>query len=101
MRLVLTRAGLDSVRLNLIKGVCDICRERRAWGKPGHAIVPSSAPPGKFTECDLMLYKQEHETCHSIDRCIRYATGMEIPEKTITSILDAHHQCWMRFGPAK
>eukprot|EP00959_Pyramimonas_sp_CCMP1952_P338865 7096510-Pyramimonas_sp.AAC.1 len=26
---------------------------------------------------------------------------MEIPDKTMTSILDAYHQCWMRFGPAK
>eukprot|EP00959_Pyramimonas_sp_CCMP1952_P372088 7791364-Pyramimonas_sp.AAC.1 len=26
---------------------------------------------------------------------------MEIPDKTITSILDAYHQCLMQFGPAK
>eukprot|EP00959_Pyramimonas_sp_CCMP1952_P078761 1646639-Pyramimonas_sp.AAC.1 len=26
---------------------------------------------------------------------------MEIPDKTMASVLDAHHQCWMLFGPAK
>eukprot|EP00959_Pyramimonas_sp_CCMP1952_P128795 2693490-Pyramimonas_sp.AAC.1 len=26
---------------------------------------------------------------------------MEIPDKTMTSILDAYHQYWMQFGPAK
>eukprot|EP00959_Pyramimonas_sp_CCMP1952_P243314 5085904-Pyramimonas_sp.AAC.1 len=26
---------------------------------------------------------------------------MEIPEKTMTSILDAYHQCWMQLGLAK
>eukprot|EP00959_Pyramimonas_sp_CCMP1952_P357614 7487753-Pyramimonas_sp.AAC.1 len=26
---------------------------------------------------------------------------MEIPDKTMTSILDAYHQCWMQFGLAK
>eukprot|EP00959_Pyramimonas_sp_CCMP1952_P076702 1602863-Pyramimonas_sp.AAC.1 len=25
---------------------------------------------------------------------------MEIPDKTMTSILDAYHQCWMHFGLA-
>eukprot|EP00959_Pyramimonas_sp_CCMP1952_P269850 5641930-Pyramimonas_sp.AAC.1 len=40
-----------------------------------------------------MLYEQEHNIFHIIDRCIRYATGIEIPDKTMTSILDADHQC--------
>eukprot|EP00959_Pyramimonas_sp_CCMP1952_P215841 4514670-Pyramimonas_sp.AAC.1 len=58
-----------------------------AWDKPGHAVAPCTALPGKFSEeveCDLMFYKQEHRILHSIDRCIRYATGMEIPGKTMT-----------------
>eukprot|EP00959_Pyramimonas_sp_CCMP1952_P327616 6858540-Pyramimonas_sp.AAC.1 len=66
--------------------------------------MPSAALRGKFNEaveCDLMFYKQEHNLYHIIDRCIRYATGIGIPDKTMTSILDAYHQCWMQFGPAK
>eukprot|EP00959_Pyramimonas_sp_CCMP1952_P418321 8763520-Pyramimonas_sp.AAC.1 len=66
--------------------------------------MPSTALPGKFNEevaCDLMFYKQEHNTINIMDRCIRYATGSEIPAKTMTSILDAYHQCWMQFGPVK
>eukprot|EP00959_Pyramimonas_sp_CCMP1952_P055706 1164145-Pyramimonas_sp.AAC.1 len=66
--------------------------------------MPSTALPGKFNEeveCDLVFYKQEHNTFHIIGRCIRYATGIEIPGKTMTSILDAYHQCWMQFGPAR
>eukprot|EP00959_Pyramimonas_sp_CCMP1952_P137472 2877240-Pyramimonas_sp.AAC.1 len=60
--------------------------------------------PGRFNEeveCDLMFSKQAHNIFHIIDRCIRYATGMETPDKTMTSILDAYHQCWMQSGPAK
>eukprot|EP00959_Pyramimonas_sp_CCMP1952_P251103 5248278-Pyramimonas_sp.AAC.1 len=56
---------------------CDTCRERRAWDKPGHTVMPCTAPPGKFNqevECDLMFYKQEHNICYIIHRCIRYAT---------------------------
>eukprot|EP00959_Pyramimonas_sp_CCMP1952_P252589 5277467-Pyramimonas_sp.AAC.1 len=103
MILILSTIGLDSVRLNLIKGVCDTCRECRAWDKPGHAVMPSTALPGEFNdevECDLMFCKQE-QIFHIIDRCMRYATGMEIPGKTMTTILDAYHQCWMQIGPAE
>eukprot|EP00959_Pyramimonas_sp_CCMP1952_P176546 3689723-Pyramimonas_sp.AAC.1 len=80
----------------MIKGVRDTSRECRAWDKPGHAVIPSTALPGKSNEeveCDLMLYKQERNIFHTIDRCIRYATGMEMPDKTMTSVLDAYHQC--------
>eukprot|EP00959_Pyramimonas_sp_CCMP1952_P327278 6851488-Pyramimonas_sp.AAC.1 len=104
MRLILSKIGLGSVRFNLIKGVCDTCRECRAWDKLGHTVMPSIALPGNFhdeVECDLMFYKREHNIFHVIDRCIRYATGMELPDKTMTIILDAYHQCWMQFGPAK
>eukprot|EP00959_Pyramimonas_sp_CCMP1952_P238742 4988878-Pyramimonas_sp.AAC.1 len=54
-RLILTKIGLVYVRLNLIKGVCDACLECRAWGKPGHPVLPSTALLGKFNEeveCD-------------------------------------------------
>eukprot|EP00959_Pyramimonas_sp_CCMP1952_P046412 969350-Pyramimonas_sp.AAC.1 len=104
MRLILSNIGLDSVRLNLIKGVCDTCRECRAWDKPGHTFLSATALPGKFNlevECDMMFYKQEHKIFHMIDRCVRYAIGVEIPDKAMTSILDAYHQCWMQFGLAK
>eukprot|EP00959_Pyramimonas_sp_CCMP1952_P352204 7379611-Pyramimonas_sp.AAC.1 len=50
MRLILTKAGLDDVRLGLVKGVCDTCRECRALNKPEHAVLPSVALPGKFAE---------------------------------------------------
>eukprot|EP00959_Pyramimonas_sp_CCMP1952_P379081 7940517-Pyramimonas_sp.AAC.1 len=104
MRLTLNEIALDSVRRNLIKGVCDACRECRAWDKPGHTIMPSTALTSKLNEeveRDLMFYKQEHNILHIIDRCIRYAAGIEIPDKTMTSFLDAYYQCWMQFGPAK
>eukprot|EP00959_Pyramimonas_sp_CCMP1952_P342037 7165239-Pyramimonas_sp.AAC.1 len=106
MKLSLSKIGLDSVRLNRIKGVCDTCRECRAWDKPGRIVMPSTALPGKFNEgveCNLMFYKQEHHIFNSIDRCVRYATGIEIPDKIMTRILDAYHQCWRwrQFGPAR
>eukprot|EP00959_Pyramimonas_sp_CCMP1952_P266542 5572328-Pyramimonas_sp.AAC.1 len=67
---------------------------------PGRASVPSTALPGAFNEkveCNLMFFEQERNILHIIDRCIRYATGTEIPDKTMTSILDAYHLCWMQF----
>eukprot|EP00959_Pyramimonas_sp_CCMP1952_P456884 9473910-Pyramimonas_sp.AAC.1 len=104
MRLILSKIGLDSVRLNLITSVCRTRGECSAWDKPGHAFMPSTALLGKLNEevdCDLMFYKQEHNIFHIIDLCIRDATGMEIPDKIMTRILDAHHLCWTQFGPAK
>eukprot|EP00959_Pyramimonas_sp_CCMP1952_P439011 9190771-Pyramimonas_sp.AAC.1 len=104
MRLVLARAGLDNVRLSLITGVCDACREYRARDKPGHAAMPSTALPGKVNEeveCGLMFYTHKHKMRQIIDCCMRYATGMEVSVKTMTSILDAYQQCWIQFGPAK
>eukprot|EP00959_Pyramimonas_sp_CCMP1952_P385318 8075575-Pyramimonas_sp.AAC.1 len=104
MPLILTKAGLDNVRLNLITGVCDTCRQCRARNKPGHTVIPSTALPGKFheeVECDLMFYNQEHMIFHIIGHWIRYATGMEIPGKTMTNILHEYHGCWRQFGPAK
>eukprot|EP00959_Pyramimonas_sp_CCMP1952_P401107 8404871-Pyramimonas_sp.AAC.1 len=104
MILVSTKAGLDNVRLNRIKGVCDTCRGCRAWGKPGRAVMPPTALPGningKNIEYDLMLYKQEHRTWHIINRCVRSGAGIEIPYKIMTSTLDAYHQYWMQIGPA-
>eukprot|EP00959_Pyramimonas_sp_CCMP1952_P284403 5945185-Pyramimonas_sp.AAC.1 len=66
--------------------------------------MSSTALPRRFNEeveGDLMFYKQEHNIFHITDRCMRYATGVEIPGKTMTSILDGYHQCWVQFGPAK
>eukprot|EP00959_Pyramimonas_sp_CCMP1952_P365426 7653266-Pyramimonas_sp.AAC.1 len=48
-----------------------------------------------------MVYTQEHHVFRIIDRCLRCGAGIETPDKTMTSILDAHHQCWMQVGPAK
>eukprot|EP00959_Pyramimonas_sp_CCMP1952_P042699 892829-Pyramimonas_sp.AAC.2 len=99
-----TRAVLDSVWLNRIKGVCGTCRGRRAWDKPGQTIMSSTALLGKLNdevECDLMFYKQGHRVFYIIERSIRYGAGTEIPGKTMASILDAHHQCQMQVGPAE
>eukprot|EP00959_Pyramimonas_sp_CCMP1952_P200833 4200568-Pyramimonas_sp.AAC.1 len=48
-----------------------------------------------------MFYRQEQHIFCLIDRCIRCCAGLDIPDNTMTSILDACHQCWMQTGPAK
>ena len=104
MRMILTKVGLGETRLSLIKGICDSCRECRAWDKPGNTAMPSVSLPGRFNEeveCDLFFYKQEHIVFHIIDRCIRWAAGTEIPDKTMHTVLDAYHTTWMQHGPAK
>eukprot|EP00959_Pyramimonas_sp_CCMP1952_P321326 6724069-Pyramimonas_sp.AAC.2 len=45
-RAIPSRVGLDLVRLNMMKGVVDSHRERRAWEKTCNAIVPSMSSPG-------------------------------------------------------
>eukprot|EP00959_Pyramimonas_sp_CCMP1952_P173541 3626380-Pyramimonas_sp.AAC.1 len=62
--------------------------------------MPSTALPGKCNdeaECDLMFRKQDHRACRIIGRASRCGAGIEMPDKTMTSILDAHRQCWMQF----
>eukprot|EP00959_Pyramimonas_sp_CCMP1952_P152082 3181990-Pyramimonas_sp.AAC.1 len=66
--------------------------------------MTSTALPGNFSdeiECGLMFYKREPKIFHAIDHCILYAIGIVIPDKTMTSILNAYHQCWMQFGYAE
>eukprot|EP00959_Pyramimonas_sp_CCMP1952_P220672 4613727-Pyramimonas_sp.AAC.1 len=43
-----------------------------------------------------MFDKQEHKVFRRIDRCSRYGAGIEMPDQTIDSILDAHHLCRMQ-----
>ena len=38
---------------------------------------------------------------HTVDICIRFGAGLEIKDKSMTEVLNAYHQCWMQFGPAK
>ena len=104
MRLILEKARLDTVRLNLIKSVCDSCRECRAWERPGNTTLPSTSLPSKFNEeveCDLMFYKNEHIVFHIIDRCIRFAACTEIPDKKMHTVLKAYITCWHQHEPAK
>ena len=81
MRLILSKLGHDNSRLGLIKGVCDSCRERRAWDNFSNTAMPSTALPSSFNkevECDLMFYKSEHQVFHIIDRCMRWAEATEV-----------------------
>ena len=97
MRMLLEKVGLDSVRLNMIKEVCDTCRECRAWQRPGNSTLPSVSLPGKFCEegeLDLMFYKR-HIIFHILDRCIRLAAGQEIPDKERDTLIDAYYYCWL------
>ena len=102
MRQILQAAGVDQVRLNMIKGVVDTCRDCRAWQRPGNTVLPSTTISTKFCEhgeVDLMFYKRK-VVFHIIDRAIRYAEGMEIPDKTEASLLAAYTSTWFqRHGP--
>eukprot|EP00974_Lingulodinium_polyedra_P039892 3827971-Lingulodinium_polyedra.AAC.1 len=98
MRAILQAAGVDSARLDMIKPVCDTCRECRAWDPPGHKIMPSTSLPTKFNEegeCDLMFYKRKI-AFHIIDRAIRLADGCEIPDKYKDTLLDAYAASWVQ-----
>ena len=93
MRHILKEVGLDEVRLNLIKPIVDTCRECRAWERPGTSTLPSVSLPGRFNEeveCDLFFYKKRI-VFHIIDRCIRYSNGVEIPNKTKETVLEAYY----------
>eukprot|EP00959_Pyramimonas_sp_CCMP1952_P114207 2388042-Pyramimonas_sp.AAC.1 len=83
MRLILDKVGLDNVRLNVIKEICDTCRECRAWKRPGNSTLPSASLPGNWLdegEVDLMFHKKR-TTFHIMDRCFRLAAGQEVPDR--------------------
>ena len=72
MRHILSSAGLDNVRLDMIKPIVDTCRECRAWQKRGNVVMPSIEVTTKFNEkgeTDLMFYKRKI-AYHVIDRAI-------------------------------
>eukprot|EP00959_Pyramimonas_sp_CCMP1952_P074098 1548474-Pyramimonas_sp.AAC.1 len=102
MRLILDKVGLDNVRLNMIKEVCDTCRECRAWERLGNSTLPSVSLPGNWLvegEMDLIFYKKR-TICHIMDRCIRLAAGPEISDRERDTVLDAYHYCWIAYhGP--
>ena len=64
--------------------------------------MPSISLPGKFNEeveCDLFFYKK-HIVFGIIGRCIRYANGLEIPNKTKDTLLEAYMDAWATNEPA-
>ena len=98
MRAMLQAAGLDNVRLDMIKAVVDTCRECRAWKRPGNAIIASVSIPTKFNEegeADLLFYKR-HIAFHIIDLAIRLSDGCEIPNKQTDTLLDAYITSWVQ-----
>ena len=104
MRAILQAAGLDTVRLDMIKPVVDTCRECRVWERPGNSTMPSVSLPTRFNqecECDLLFYKR-HIAFHIMDRAIRLADGCEIPNKERDTLLEAYTTAWVqRQGPAQ
>ncbi len=102
MRTLLGAAGIDEVRLAMIKPVVDTCRECRAWQKRGHEIMPSPTIATKFNEkgeCDLMFYKR-FIAFHVIDRAIRLSDGCEVKDRFSATLLNAYYTTWVqRNGP--
>ena len=103
-RQVLQSAGIDEVRLLMIKPIVDTCRECRVWQKRGHEIKPSMDITIKWLEkgeTDLMFYKS-YIGFHVIDRALRFSGGMEIPDKFPHSLLKGYKLSWFQhYGPFK
>ena len=98
MRTILTAAGLDEVRLAMIKSIVDTCRECRAWQKRGNEVIPSVDIPTKFNEkgeCDLMFYKR-FIAFHIIDRAIRLSDGGQVENKLSETLLNAYATTWVQ-----
>ena len=104
MRAILQAAGVDSIRLDMIKRIVDTCRECRAWQKRGNANTTSVSLTTKFNErgqCDIMFYKRQM-AWHVIDECIRLSDGCHIQEKDTQTLLTAYATTWVqRHGPFK
>jgi len=102
MRVILQAAGIDTIRLDMIKAIVDTCRECRAWQKRGNVVMPSLSLPTKFNEqgeCDLFFYKT-YIAFHIIDRAIRLSDGKEVPSRHSQHLLDAYATSWVqRNGP--
>ena len=102
MRNLLYAAGLDEVRLAMIKVVTDTCRECRAWKKRGNVTMPSVHITTKFNEngeCDIMFYKR-YRAFHIIDRAIRLSGGCLIEDRESSTLLSAYWTSWVQHhGP--
>ena len=100
MRRLLYAAGLDEVRLALIKSVVERCRECRGWklreSKPSPTIGTQFLQHG---EMDVIQYKDKY-ALHVIDQCIRFSAGCVLTNQGATDILDAFWDCWFKHhGP--
>ena len=102
MRTILQLAGIDEVRLAMIKPIVDTCRECRAWQKRGNAVMSSVEIPTKFNEkgeCDLMFYKRSI-AFHILDRAIRLSDGCQVSDRFSPTLLNAYATTWVqRQGP--
>ena len=47
------------------------------------------------------MFCKKHTVFHVVDRCIRFGAGQEVPDKTMTLLMDAYLQVWMHHGPAE
>ena len=73
MRQILQAAGVDAIRLDMIRTVVNTCRECRAWQRPGNQLLPSTSIATCFLEAgevDLMFY-ENRIVFHIIDRALR------------------------------
>ena len=42
-----------------------------------------------------MMFYKKHIIFHIMDRCIRLAAGLEIPDRERDTLIDAYYYCWL------
>ena len=104
MSKVLRNAGIEPIRLNRIKAICDSCRECKAWERPGNTVISSYNLPTKWLEVgetDLLFYKgTEHVAFHLMDRALRFGETQKVDSKTAEELQTAYLTLWyQRHGP--
>ena len=104
MTTILGRAGLPREILDLVPDIIDTCAVCRKWMQPLPDSVASVSIPDAFNqqvECDI-LFVYQRSVMHFLDRCTRWHSAIEIPDKTEDSFMTAIHRAWITtHGPMK
>ena len=97
MKNIFQLADLPSRVMDHCQTVVDTCKVCREWARPLSEAVASIEVTTRFNhqvELDL-LFHGKHIILHMVDRCTRWHAAVEIPDKTMASIVTAVQSIWV------
>jgi len=97
MKNIFRLADLPSRVMDHCQTAVDTCKVCREWARPLSEAVASIEVTTRFNhqvELDL-LFHGKHIILHMVDRCTRWHAAVEIPDKTMASIVTGIQSLWV------